>query len=63
MESKKQLDETGEGLDRIPSDLIEQDEEHDAEPGPELNADALDKARKDVKPQPPPDGGAAAGGS
>ena len=61
MESKKQLDETGEGLDRIPSDLIEQDEEHDAEPGPELNADALDKARKDIKPQPPPDGGAAGG--
>ncbi|KAI6820283.1 PP2C-domain-containing protein [Hortaea werneckii] len=62
MESKKQLDETGEGLDRIPSDLIEQDEEHDAEPGPELNADALDKARKDVSsqgPPPPPDGGAA----
>ncbi|GAB1743737.1 hypothetical protein NU219Hw_g659t1 [Hortaea werneckii] len=61
MESKKQLDETGEGLDRIPSDLIEQDEEHDAEPGPELNADALDKARKDIKPQPPPDSGAAGG--
>lgn len=53
LESKKVLDETGEGLDRIPSDLIEQEEEHDAEPGPELNAEALQKARKDTKPQPP----------
>lgn len=56
MESKKMLDESGEGLDRIPSDLIEQEEEHDAEPGPELNAEALEKARKD-KPQQPPDSG------
>ena len=51
MESKKQLDETGEGLDRVPSDLMEQEE--DAEPGPELNAEALEAARKDKKPQPP----------
>jgi len=51
-ESKKKLEETGEGLDRIPSDLIEQDEEPDAEPGPELNAEAVENARKDNKSVP-----------
>lgn len=50
---KKYLDETGEGLERIPSDLIEEVEEHDQEPGPELNPEALEAARKDRKPQPP----------
>lgn len=52
MESKKKLEDNGEALDRIPSDLIEQEEEHDAEPGPELNAEALQKARKDTKAAP-----------
>lgn len=47
LETKKKLDEGGEGLGRIPSSLIEQEKEHDAEPGPELNPEALEKARKD----------------
>lgn len=51
LESKKKLDETGGGLDRIPTELLKQEEE--AEPGPELNAEALEAARKDKKPQPP----------
>ncbi|KAF2772919.1 PP2C-domain-containing protein [Teratosphaeria nubilosa] len=46
-ESKKKLDESGERLDRIPSDLEEH--EHEAEPGPELNVEALQRARKDNK--------------
>ena len=51
LESKKKLDESGvEQLDRVPSDIMEQEE--DAEPGPELNADAVEAARKDKKPQP-----------
>lgn len=50
LESKKKLDESGEALDKIPSGLIESAEEQDAEPGPELNAEALEKARKDNKP-------------
>ncbi|EMC98100.1 hypothetical protein BAUCODRAFT_32096 [Baudoinia panamericana UAMH 10762] len=49
MESKKNLDQTGGQLDRVPSDLVEQDEDHSQEPGPELNAEAVQKARKDNK--------------
>jgi protein phosphatase PTC1 len=52
-ESQKKLDETGEVPASVPRDLVEQEEEHDAEPGPELNAEALQKARKDNKPQQP----------
>ena len=49
LESKKKLDESGaEQLDRVPTDIIEQQEA--AEPGPELNLDAAEAARKD-KPQ------------
>lgn len=51
LESKKKLDESGEGLDRVPSDLMEGQD--DAEPGPELNAEALEAAQKDTKPEPP----------
>ena len=51
-ESRKKLEESGEGLDRIPSDLMEQTDEHNAEPGPELNPAAVEKARKDHKGQP-----------
>lgn len=47
-ESSKKLNESGESLERIPSDLAEQDEEPDAEPGPELNPEAVQRARKDV---------------
>jgi len=47
LDSKKKLDESGEGLDRIPSSLVEQEEGQEAEPGPELNPEALEKARKD----------------
>ena len=52
LESKKKLDESGgEQLDRITTDIIE--EQAEAEPGPELNPEALEAARKDNKPQPP----------
>lgn len=54
LESKKKLDESGEGLDRVPSDLMEGQE--DAEAGPELNAEALEAARKDRKPEVPASG-------
>lgn len=51
LESKKKLDQSGEAtgapLDKIPTDLIEEQEE--AEPGPELNPEALEKAKKDNK--------------
>jgi len=47
LETKKKLDEGGEGLDRIPDSLLEPQKEHHAEPGPELNPEALEKARKD----------------
>lgn len=51
IDSKKKLDQSGEGLDRVPSELIEQqNEEARVDPGPELNAEALEKARKDKKP-------------
>lgn len=50
LDSKKKLDESGEGLDRIPTELIEAQE--DAEPGPELNPEAVQAARKDIKPSP-----------
>lgn len=49
---KKKLDETGEYLDRIPSDIAEEVEGHDQEPGPELNPEALEAARKDRMPKP-----------
>jgi len=50
---QKYLEETGQTLERMPSDLVEEVEEHDQEPGPELNPEALEAARKDKKPQPP----------
>ena len=47
-DQKQKLEQSGEKLDRIPSDLHETVEEHNQqEPGPELNAEALEKARKD----------------
>lgn len=51
LESKKKLDESGEGLDRVPSELMQ--EQEDAEPGPELNAEAMEAAKKDKKPEVP----------
>lgn len=47
---KEMLHESGEYLDRVPSDILEEEE---AEPGPELNPAALEAARKDKKPEPP----------
>ncbi|KAF1345724.1 phosphatase 2C-like domain-containing protein [Delphinella strobiligena] len=47
---KEVLHESGEYLDRVPSDILEEEE---AEPGPELNPAALEAARKDKKPEPP----------
>ncbi|KAK5117750.1 hypothetical protein LTR85_008725 [Meristemomyces frigidus] len=46
LESKRKLEEsgdTGAPIDKIPSDLMEEQEE--AEPGPELNPEALEKAK------------------
>ncbi|KAK0288335.1 mgpp2cl-1, protein phosphatase 2C-like protein 1 [Friedmanniomyces endolithicus] len=45
MEQKAKLDQTGEKMDRIPSDAELMGEHR--EMGPELNAEALDRARKD----------------
>ena len=42
LESKKKLDESGEGVDRVPTEMIEEQEA--AEPGPELNVEALKEA-------------------
>jgi protein phosphatase PTC1 len=51
-DAKKKLDETGgEPLDRVPTDVVEEQQQH--EPGPELNPEALEAARKDKKPEPP----------
>lgn len=50
-EQRKKLDESGELLDRVPSDINE--EEESVDPGPELNVEAVEAARKDRKPQPP----------
>jgi len=50
LEQRRKLDESGQLLDRMPSDITEEDE---PEPGPELNREALEAARKDRKPQPP----------
>ena len=48
LESKKKLDESGETqLDRIPTDIME--EQENAEAGPELNVAALEEARKTMK--------------
>jgi len=52
MEQRRKLDESGLLLDRMPSDITEEEE---SEPGPELNPEALEAARKDKKPQPPAD--------
>lgn len=49
---KEILHESGELLDRVPSDIVEE-EEQEQEPGPELNAAAVEAARKDKMPQPP----------
>ena len=53
LESKKKIEEGGEGLDRVPSEFSEPHTDTDAEPGPELNPEALEAARKDKKPEPP----------
>ena len=48
LDAKKKLDESGETqLDRIPTDMVE--EQQAAEPGPELNPAALEAARKDKR--------------
>ncbi|GAB7358105.1 hypothetical protein MBLNU230_g0265t2 [Neophaeotheca triangularis] len=56
-ENAKRLDETGELADKgIPAEQLlephEQTEGHTDDPGPELNAEAVQAARKDVKPTP-----------
>lgn len=46
------LDETGEKLDKIPTEeLLEETHEENASPGPELNLQAAEAARKDKPPQ------------
>ncbi|KAJ9627739.1 mgpp2cl-1, protein phosphatase 2C-like protein 1 [Taxawa tesnikishii (nom. ined.)] len=54
LEQKKKLDESGQSLERMPSDITEEEE---AEPGPELNPAALEAARKDKKPLVDPNAG------
>lgn len=45
LSSKKVLDQTGEGVDRVPSEIFREQEQ--AEPGPEVNYDALkEEARR-----------------
>lgn len=52
-EQRQKLEESGELLDRIPSDINETNEEEEKiDPGPELNIEAVEAARKDRKPQP-----------
>jgi protein phosphatase PTC1 len=52
LNATKKIDENGgEPLDRVPTDVIE--EQKAQEPGPELNAEAVEAARKDKKPQSP----------
>lgn len=52
LDAKKKLDETGEPMGPVSTNEIIEAEQ-DAEPGPELNPEALEAARKDKKPQPP----------
>lgn len=55
-EQRQKLEESGELLDRVPSDINEEEEkEEKVDPGPELNIEAVEAARKDRKPQPPAD--------
>ena len=44
--ARKDLEENGELLDRVPSDLSESVKNSTQESGPELNADALEAAKK-----------------
>ena len=50
-QQKEKLDASGQLLDRVPSNITEEVAE-DQEPGPELNAAAVEAARKDRNPQP-----------
>ena len=47
---KELLNDSGEYLDRVPSNIVEEEEQ---EPGPELNPAAVEAARKDKKPEAP----------
>lgn len=52
-EQRQKLEESGELLDRVPSDINEEEEKaENVDPGPELNIEAVEAARKDRKPQP-----------
>lgn len=55
LEQKMRLGDGGDRLDRASADRIaeETEDQEPPEPGPELNAEALEAARKDKKPQPP----------
>ncbi|GAM89032.1 hypothetical protein ANO11243_070660 [Dothideomycetidae sp. 11243] len=60
LQQKEKLEGTGQLQDRLPSNIVETVAE-DEEPGPELNAAAVEAARRDRKPEPSevaPDGGA-----
>lgn len=48
-EQRQKLEESGELLDRVPSDINEEEEK--VGPAPELNIEAVEAARKDRKPQ------------
>ncbi|KAF2225958.1 phosphatase 2C-like domain-containing protein [Elsinoe ampelina] len=47
---KKKLDESGQLVDHVPNSDIAEEMDEDQEPGPELNPEAVEAARKDRKP-------------
>lgn len=49
-QQKEKLDASGQLMDRVPSDIVEEKDE-DQEPGPELNLAAAEAARKDRNPE------------
>jgi protein phosphatase PTC1 len=53
LDAKKKLDESGADLplDRVPTDVVEHHAQQES--GPELNAEAVEAARKDRQPEPP----------
>lgn len=50
LKQKEKLEDNGELMERMPSGIVEEDEQ---EAGPELNPQAVEAARKDKMPEPP----------
>lgn len=59
---KEKLVASGQLIDRMPSDIAEEEEGEEQEPGPELNLKAVEAARKDRKPTQEEEGVAASVG-